>query len=229
MNEKWPDKWVCVFVGKVVSMSRWSDTHVSSSGGGGYVGQSGGYVSPPVVRSSVKQRLEVFVKDENGKEQSFDLSEPVDVSFREGSNLQIIWGSLRGGPGEFLYVENLDTQDRYQRRMSLSPPLSGVTLFFYLALCVAIGLLGAAVTSILVEMFSKYRFDEIFWNAGWLPGGIIAFVALILLGHRFLVRDIKECKELAQIFSTMLMEKGYKFQVKQNGKDSPSFFLEKLC
>lgn len=111
--------WNSVHVGKVLSINNWSDTHVSSSGGGGYVGQHGGYVHAPTVHSSVVQRARLFSKSESGEEKQFDLSH-IDVPFREGNNILIIYGSeVSAENGPYLYVENLDTKDFYSADIPL--------------------------------------------------------------------------------------------------------------
>lgn len=105
--------WNNVFAGRVLSVKNWSDTHISSSGGGGYVGQHGGYVAPARVHSQVVQRTELFAVNIDGEEKNFDLS-GVDVSFREGSAIFVVWGSETGSStGQYLYIENLDTRERF--------------------------------------------------------------------------------------------------------------------
>lgn len=76
--------------GVVVGDKKWSDTHISSSGGGGYVGPQGGYVSLPSVKSSVKQRHEVWFKMD-GADQEFDLDlGGLDVPIREGHKVTFL-------------------------------------------------------------------------------------------------------------------------------------------
>jgi hypothetical protein len=95
--------------GVVTSTKRWSDTHIRSSGGGGYVGSGGGYVSAPQITSDVVQRLEVSIKDSQGKE-SFEDVGSYGVSFKEGDGIAILKEPVSS---HFVYLENTTTGEVY--------------------------------------------------------------------------------------------------------------------
>lgn len=103
--------WARAFAGEVVKVQRWSDTHVRSSGGGGYVDPKfGGFVSPPQIYSDIKQRCSIFVRDCNGIETEFDVSS-LKLSFNEGNKVFFVWGSMSGDEiGPYAYVANYTTQ-----------------------------------------------------------------------------------------------------------------------
>lgn len=71
----------------------WSETHISSSGGGGYVHpQYGGSVSAPTVHSHVVEREKYFVKMENGEERELRDA----VTGRRGHHITLIYGGIEG-------------------------------------------------------------------------------------------------------------------------------------
>ncbi len=111
--------WCCVHVGSVISVNKWSDTHVSSSGGGGYVNKHGGYVSAPTVSSTITQNIELFSRSDSGQEKKIALAN-VNISFREGSKVLAVWGAEDGtDTGPFYYIENLDTHEVYAPEIPL--------------------------------------------------------------------------------------------------------------
>lgn len=103
--------WCQVHVGTVIAVNKWSDTHVSASGGGGYVSNQGGYIHAPTVSSTVTQNIEIFSRDDNGHETKLSLSN-TSIAFREGSKILAVWGAEHAGhDGSIYYVENLDTNE----------------------------------------------------------------------------------------------------------------------
>lgn len=75
--------------GTVVSSSTRSETHVSSSGGGGYVGQSGGYVSAARIHSNVKTIQEFWVRTADGVEHSLRFTN-MGIALREGQEISLL-------------------------------------------------------------------------------------------------------------------------------------------
>lgn len=107
-NEVWAD----VHLGKVVSSSRWSQTHVSSSGGGGRIVGGTGYIAAPTIESSTSDKNEVFSISSDGQESRF-VFENRAVGFREGNRILVAWGSETGSKnGQYYYLENLDTGEK---------------------------------------------------------------------------------------------------------------------
>jgi len=66
-----------------------SETHVSSSGGGGYVGKHGGHVSAPTIHSSVTTKHEFWIKLEDGTEKPIQLS-GCDIPLKEGHKITLV-------------------------------------------------------------------------------------------------------------------------------------------
>jgi hypothetical protein len=73
----------------------WTETHVSSSGGGGYVHPTyGGHVSAPTVSSKIVEREKYFVKTDDGKE--VELKDA--VTGRKGHQVTLVYGGIDGQP-----------------------------------------------------------------------------------------------------------------------------------
>jgi hypothetical protein len=103
-----------VFKGRVVGASVWSETEVTSSGGGGsrYVHpQYGGQinVAAPVISSYAHEKREVFVAD-GGVEQTITLR---DIKFpvREGHVVSVGVLTLDSGPREMVWLMNHTTDN----------------------------------------------------------------------------------------------------------------------
>lgn len=93
--------------GEVISTQKYSDTHLSSSGGGGYVNQGGsGYISAPKIHSRVVTQHEFWLKTEDGQEVDIKLSD-FDIPLREGQKITIISaGNAKGSNGWYSVLVN---------------------------------------------------------------------------------------------------------------------------
>ena len=79
-----------VVKGIVVGDKKWSETHVFSTGGKGYVGSQGGYVQLPTINSSVSTRHEIWVK-ENESEREFPIClTDAEVKVRAGHEVIVV-------------------------------------------------------------------------------------------------------------------------------------------
>lgn len=100
--------------GEVLSQNKYSETHVSQSGGGvGYVGKYGGYVSAPKIHSTTVTNHEFWIKQEDGSEKSFKLSGH-DIPIREGQRISIITAGLKGSDSNYHSIlVNHDTHEHW--------------------------------------------------------------------------------------------------------------------
>jgi hypothetical protein len=80
-----------VFHGTVVAGKLWNTTHVSSSGGGGYIGPQGGHVYAPQVRSTVTQYEQLFVRSDTQEERAVTIRNGVDIGVREGHRVSLLY------------------------------------------------------------------------------------------------------------------------------------------
>ncbi len=91
--------------GKTINFSAWtgivsgstksSETRVWGSGGGGYVGPRGGYVSAPTIQSTIIRKHEFWLTDKDGKEWPFKIGGP-DIPLRDGQKVTVIAGFPKG-------------------------------------------------------------------------------------------------------------------------------------
>lgn len=81
--------------GEVIGSNKFSETHVSSSGGGGYIGQHGGHVTAPTVRSETVTNHEFWIKTEDGLEKDIKLR-GIDVPLRSGQKITLISAGIKG-------------------------------------------------------------------------------------------------------------------------------------
>ena len=104
--------WVSGTHGTVHGLRKWSETHVSSPGGGGYLHNGTGHISAPRVSSTIVERVEFWLKPEAGGGNELRLTMNIDV--RDGHRLVVIWGAAAGEPeGRFLFILNQDSGQEY--------------------------------------------------------------------------------------------------------------------
>ncbi len=85
--------WLGKDTGIVESVKDWSETHVSSSGGGGYVSGGSGYVPAPTVSSYSVHRQVFFLKHEDGTQEECN-THLINVSV--GHKVTKVWGAKQG-------------------------------------------------------------------------------------------------------------------------------------
>ncbi len=78
--------------GKVLEDKKHSETHVSSDGGGGYVGQHGGYVSAAQVSSTAVTKQEIWIKTDSGHEHNLQLT-GYDIPLRAGHEVSVLYAN----------------------------------------------------------------------------------------------------------------------------------------
>lgn len=81
--------------GEVMSSEKRSETHVSSSGGGGHVGREGGYVAPPTIQSEAITKHEFWMKTDEGKEMPVQL-EGLDIPLLPGQKVTMLSAKKKG-------------------------------------------------------------------------------------------------------------------------------------
>jgi hypothetical protein len=153
-------------------LAAWASTHISSSGGGGYIHpQHGGTVSAPNVTSTVTQheRTTLWINDgENDENITLDYAFPIT----NGHGARLIWGAAESADsGDYLYLKN-NTTGQYHAYKSademfdwaiknrLVPSSRAGRVFLYgVCLTVLAYMLGA------LFKWSRPQFAELF---GWL-------------------------------------------------------------
>jgi len=75
--------------GEVSGTHKLAETHVSSSGGGGYISQGSGFVSAPKITSKVVVKQEFFLKENGGKQMPVQLS-GMDIPLMDGQKVTMI-------------------------------------------------------------------------------------------------------------------------------------------
>lgn len=139
--------------GEVRGAQRWSDTHVSSSGGGGWVGPQGGRVAAAQVHSNVVQRGKFFLCQDNGTEQEIHSL----FGVRDGQRVIAAWGGdVHSKRGHLMALHNLATgerliMDREVRRLNAG--FGGCALA--IAALIAAGLGAMLIGSLLLDLSSR--------------------------------------------------------------------------
>lgn len=95
--------------GVVAGAQTWASTEISSSGGGGYVGSAGGYVSAPKVTSTTTEHKQVFVRVADGAEIPLRLDD-VDFAAREGHEVTLLKAVIGRSDGKLIAIRNHTTR-----------------------------------------------------------------------------------------------------------------------
>ncbi|WP_051412894.1 hypothetical protein [Methylophilus sp. 5] len=107
-NFKWFDREFefSALSGEVFSNNKYSETHVSSSGGGGHVdGQYGGHVAAAQVHSTVVTVHEFWIRDDAGKEHPINLR-GIDVPLAVGQKITLLASGFVGKKQHFVLLLN---------------------------------------------------------------------------------------------------------------------------
>jgi len=121
--------WLNIARGEVIGQQKWGETEVHSSGGGGYVGQHGGFVAPPKITSTTSEKHELWIREDGGKETAIELSD-ANFPVREGQRVWVAWGnSTRSkAPGRYLFAYNCASGDSRNLLQNWWPWLYGAGL-----------------------------------------------------------------------------------------------------
>jgi hypothetical protein len=90
---------------------QWAATHVHGGGGGGYIGERGGYVSPTTVNSTTTEHkvTEFWLQDTSGTEHHIELKNN-NLAVANGQTVKIGW---LGGNGRFMVAHNKTAQQTW--------------------------------------------------------------------------------------------------------------------
>ena len=175
-------------VGEVLHSDRNFETHIAGSGGGGWVGPNGGYVSDAQVTSHATQHQKVFIRTDSGSEEAFDFSN-WNLSVRPGSRLAMITCLESGGSVQsVLATRNLDTGEekwldvrQWAQKKGL---LSGMMRVWPSALIALV--LGGAFT--LFATYARTRAGATSYNfSDFLLACAIAFVPAVVIEWLFVI------------------------------------------
>jgi len=105
---------VVAIKGEVKGFQKHSKTSVYSIGGGGFVGQNGGYVSAPEIRSNSTEITEFFVRTSDGKETHVKLT-GLEVAMRDGHMVTMVMAKNKNVKrGYWAVAINHDTEKKYK-------------------------------------------------------------------------------------------------------------------
>jgi len=99
--------WLNIARGEVAGQQKWAETAVHSSGGGGYVSRQGGFVAPPRISSTTREKHEFWICEDEGKETAINLTDG-NFPVREGQKVWVAWGNScsRKTNGRYLFAHN---------------------------------------------------------------------------------------------------------------------------
>lgn len=81
--------------GVVMDTDKRSETRISASGGGGYIGPNGGTISDISISASSRTKHEFWIKTEDGSERDIQL-DGVDIPLRAGQKITLISAGKKG-------------------------------------------------------------------------------------------------------------------------------------
>jgi hypothetical protein len=191
--------WLGKDTGIVESVKDWSETHISSSGGGGYVSGGSGYVPAPTVSSRSVHRQVFFLKHEDGTQGECNTN-LINVSV--GHKVTKVWGAKQGkdrggnlgfynhttNKQAFYGLKEYDYRDFGQRRLGC---LFSAVLFLSFSCLLLYGCLKSMVPSV------AHQPDPLFWI--WLFVSV-GFAVYVYLRMRHLKRFYEDLMSQALAF-----------------------------
>jgi F0F1-type ATP synthase assembly protein I len=162
--------WINGVRGQIIGSKVWTETHVSSSGGGGYLHNGTGQVHAPTVTSTIIEKGETWVKTKNGK----DVCVPLKIPGIEGHDVVTFWGNLKEispKTGPYLYWKNFSAKKHslvgdMDPRMSFSAKERSKALLVFMFISISFMLVGALLGA---------TGDEYGSSAGMVGGGFLGF------------------------------------------------------
>ena len=105
--------WFVVATGVVKGLRIWTQTEVFGGGGGGYIGQYGGYLAPVSISSRSTTYREFWVVEPDGAEHHV-LYDQGAFSVRNGQTVNLVWGaSVRQSTGPYIGMMNPSYRKNY--------------------------------------------------------------------------------------------------------------------
>lgn len=98
-----------VFTGIVLQGETWSSTHVSSSGGGGYLHNGTGRIAAPTVHSHTTTHQTVWIKEEDSQK-DIKLNIPSNVDVMQGHKIKYVELFYNDRYIDYIYIENFNTE-----------------------------------------------------------------------------------------------------------------------
>jgi len=179
--------------GEVISTNKMSETHISSSGGGGHVDpQYGGHVAAAQISSTVITTHEFWLKEEDGTERAVQLRGK-NIPLAVGQKVTLIAGSVLGedqGYYVVLYNHNAKKHWLIQDGWSFYSCHVPETTEFMMGVK-----LGAVVISALLSWY---------YISGYLAIAIVAWSVYILASK--IMKNDKSSKALDALFEKMARE-----------------------
>ncbi|MBM0212917.1 MULTISPECIES: hypothetical protein [Pseudomonas syringae group] len=142
-------------VGEVIGSEKLSETHVSSSGGGGYVGREGGHVRAAQISSTSVINHEFWVRDDTGIEHDVKLKGQ-DIPLRTGQRITLIKVKHKNGSGKGWYSIIVNHSAAKHWFLNSAPALN--QLLGLQSLHFKVMMIGIAVIAILGYLTGAYMF-----------------------------------------------------------------------
>lgn len=155
------------FTGEVMSDKKWTSTHVSGEGGGGYLHNGTGHSSSVSISSTTTTHDQFILRDKSGKEKSFEFSN-MHLAMRVGQTVTVFWAIKHGKTsGPYIAVYNHATDDLTRIFDNIDSFRSSVlwkTYRFIVKTATVLSLLAFFI----VVIFGGYSGVRKYWNvAGW--------------------------------------------------------------
>lgn len=117
------------FTGVVLSQNKYSETRVWSSGGGGHVGPHGGHVAAAQTHSSATTKQEFWLKLDDGKEESINLS-GYDIPIRESQKISVLMAQTKTSKSAY-YVSLINHNSGVTHKINGAEELLTKLIDFY--------------------------------------------------------------------------------------------------
>jgi hypothetical protein len=141
-----------VVQGVVLGQTKYTETHVSSSGGGGYVGKHGGKIEAPTIDSEIITKHEFWLKKSDGVEQCIKLTD-CDIPVRTGQQVSVISAKLQDShKKQFVALINhnakrhwmINSAEKLNKQLGIETP-TGMSLMLSIGIWFLVGIIFSSV------------------------------------------------------------------------------------
>jgi hypothetical protein len=161
--------------GTVISSTKRSETHVSSSGGGGYLDKGTGYVQPTTIRSTVVTRHEFWVRTDEGVDVPVQLTD-VDIPLAEGQRISLVYGALGTGTTRWTRHPRRAAHVSTPRMVQLINHSSQQSWTLHSATKEIAGLMLAPVAAVSYAICGGLALLMLIWSELWIaPAGYLVY------------------------------------------------------
>lgn len=169
--------------GIVLSAERQNQTHISTSGGGGFIHNGGGHINPTRVHSTIQTNQQFWIQTSSGKEVVYKFKNS-DIPLRAGQKITVVTATVKNASFSYRTMLVNHSSEQYWTMTDGEELNKGFDIcqFGFRSFCILacvfflVGLFGSAWL-----LDAAPRFPFLSSGFAWMTGGLFILAALKLM------------------------------------------------